>query len=97
MPERLVNEVTSGLESAGILSVVEDGQDNGGALVLARDPAAVHLLDVVEAVDGLPLDSEDQGLGSVAAVLQELRLAQVNSPENIDIESLLARGLEPED
>jgi hypothetical protein len=55
------------------------------------------LLDVVEAVDGLPLDSEDQGLGSVAAVLQELRLAQVNSPENIDIESLLARGLEPED
>jgi membrane protein len=91
MPERLVNEVAEGLESAGIIRVVEEGQDAGGALVLARDPASVQLLDVVEAVDGLPPDSGDRESDGVASVLQRLRLAQANSPENLDIGALLER------
>jgi membrane protein len=91
MPERLVNEVAEGLESAGIVRVVEEDQDAGGALVMARDPASVQLLDVVEAVDGLPPDLGDRESDGVASVLQALRLAQANSPENLDIGALLER------
>jgi membrane protein len=91
MPERLVNEVAEGLESAGIVRVVEEDQDAGGALVMARDPASVQLLDVVEAVDGLPPDLGDRESDGVASILQTLRLAQANSPENLDIGALLER------
>lgn len=89
MPERLVHEVAEGLEAAGILSVIENSGEDGGALVLARDPASVFLLDVVDAVDGLPPGSDGDELDAVGKILADLRLAQAHSPENLSMEALL--------
>jgi len=42
-------------------------------------------------VDGLPPDLGDRESDGVASILQTLRLAQANSPENLDIGALLER------